>query len=517
MKKLENNIENLINAEPAYNESESENDSGFVKKMSRKKGGNALGEFGARQNELNFQLIQTVSDLKEYCRELEERLEKETDARHKTAAVLSAMKKELDSVRLRSTLNSNQIEKMDGGLGKYTEKLENYALSISPGARLADCPKGCKEADISNCIGYYEKIETARNSVGLSENTELEKFLYNALSREFSAMSAFDKVVIDFYGEDRYAAVLYGNLSRNSIYKINRMEDNCEPQGNFSIICTENLQIPKKLALKSAVIIVTGNEPFENISDEELENLKFLNDCGLHTYITLSDSTYRSFVQKGFRCVSLISADKLMSGKIVRTIEKSMETSVPSGAVTFSQLNHVLEASGKKFTDVSGETAGSEALLRSREYPYNCLSIMEKTAVNAAENYYFSGENINRCRISDTHEGIFDVINGLNYVNHLDYSHRKKIYARVKTMMETDGLFIFNGFDAVIGIKLRAINGWGEYPVYEALWTREQLISELEDNGFKIKFLIPAGTGIFDMLPPKYRKSPAEWIIGVTV
>lgn len=134
-------------------------------------------------------------------------------------------------------------------------------------------------------------------------------------------------------------AVLYGNLSRNSIYKINRMEDNCEPQGNFSIICTENLQIPKKLALKSAVIIVTGNEPFENISDEELENLKFLNDCGLHTYITLSDSTYRSFVQKGFRCVSLISADKLMSGKIVRTIEKSMETSVPSGAVTFSQLN----------------------------------------------------------------------------------------------------------------------------------------------------------------------------------
>lgn len=122
---------------------------------------------------------------------------------------------------------------------------------------------------------------------------------------------------------------------------------------------------------------------------------------------------------------------------------------------------------------------------------------MEKTAVNAAENYYFSGENINRCRISDTHEGIFDVINGLNYVNHLDYSHRKKIYARVKTMMETDGLFIFNGFDAVIGIKLRAINGWGEYPVYEALWTREQLISELEDNGFKIKFLIPAGTRYF--------------------
>ncbi len=79
--------------------------------MSRKKGGNALGEFGARQNELNFQLIQTVSDLKEYCRELEERLEKKPMPDIKRRRFFSAMKKELDSVRLRSTLNSNQIEK----------------------------------------------------------------------------------------------------------------------------------------------------------------------------------------------------------------------------------------------------------------------------------------------------------------------------------------------------------------------------------------------------------------------
>lgn len=517
MKNLENNIENLINAGAAYNEYEPESDSGFVKKMSRKRNSNALGEFGVRQNEFNSQLIQAISDLQEYCRELESRLEKETDARHKTAAVLSAMKKELDAVRLRSTLNSNQIEKMDGGLGRYTEKLENYALSISPGARLADCPKGCKEADISGCIGYYEKIEASRNLSVLSENSELGKFLYNAISREFSAMSAFDKVVIDFYGEDRYAAVLYGNLSRNSIYKINHLSGIGEPKGNFSVICSENLKIPKKLTLKSAVIIVTGNEPLENISDEEIDNLRFLNDCGLHTYITLSDSTYRSFVQKGFRCVSLVSADKLMNGKIVRTIEKGMEASVPSGAVLLSQLHHINEDSGKIFTDATEEIMRSEMLSDSDDYPYNCLGIMEKTAVSAMENYYFAEKNITKCYISEIHEGMFNVINGLNYINHLDYSRRKKVYARVKTMLETNGLFIFNGFDAVIGIKLRAINGWDKYPVYEALWTREQLITELEDNGFKIKFLIPAGTGLFDMLPSKYRKSPAEWIIGVTV
>ena len=118
---------------------------------------------------------------------------------------------------------------------------------------------------------------------------------------------------------------------------------------------------------------------------------------------------------------------------------------------------------------------------------------------------------------SETSEGIFDVINGMNFMNHLDYAGRKKIYARVKTMLKAGGLFVFNGFDAVIGIKLRAVAGWENFPVYEALWTREQLISELEENGFKIKFLIPAGTGLFDMLPPKYRKSAAERIVGVTI
>lgn len=517
MKNLENNIKNLTNAEPAYNESESENDLGFVKKMSRKKNGNALGEFGMKQNELNSQLIQTVCSLQDYCRKLESQLEKETDARHKTAAVLSAMKKELDAVRLRSTLNSNQIEKMDSGLGRYTEKLENYALSISPGARLADCPKGCKEADISGCIGYYEKIESAKNPSGYDGNPELEKFLFNAISREFSALSAFDKVVMDFYGEGRYAAVLYGNLSRNSIYKINHLSSTDEPQGHFSIICTENLNIPAKLMLKSAMIIVTGSEPLNNMSDEELDNLRFLNDCGLHTYITLSDSGYRSFAEKGFRNVSMISADKLMNGKIVRTVEKGMEASVPSGAVSLSKLNNILKAYGKNFILYPDEISKSEFMCNYDVYPYNCLEIMEKTAVSAMENYYFSEKSITRCRISETNEGMFNVINGLNYINHLDYNRRKKVYARVKTMLETDGLFILNGFDSVIGIKLRAINGWNEYPVYEALWTREQFISELEDNGFKIKFLIPAGTGLFDRLPSKYRKSPVEWIIGVTV
>ncbi|MGN1481509.1 hypothetical protein [Porcipelethomonas sp.] len=514
MKNLENDIEKLKMHSHAFEQSDSGNESGFAKKIGRKRNdGNTLADFGTRQNEFNAELIETIASLKNYCMKLEAALENETQTMHKTASAMAAMKKELDTVRLRSTLNSNQIEKMDGGLGRFSEKLENYALNIAPGARLADCPKGCKEADIADSIGYFDKIEALKNAHGdRAKTADFEKFCINAVNRELDALSAYDEIIIDFYGNSKYAAVLYGNLSRSSIYKINRIADNDDPKGHFSIICCDNIKIPKRLMLKSGLILITGNSPFEGCSEDEMSNLRFLNDCGLHSYLTISEAAYEQLTGNGFRCVSMISPDKLMHGFIVKYAEKGMESAVPAGAVSMKQFMHTLESTGQEL--VTDPTDFPEF---NRGYPYDCLDVIEKSTIKAVENHYFQGENISKCLISETSEGIFNVINGMNFMNHLDYDGRKKVYARVKTMLESGGLFVFNGFDAVIGIKLRAVAGWDNFPVYEALWTREQLISELEENGFKIKFLIPAGTGLFDMLPPKYRKSPAERIVGVTV
>lgn len=510
------NIEDLLNSEPVFTEPES-GDSGVLAKKSKKIGeiSQTLSDFGLRQNDFNSDVIQAVSDLSAKCRKLEAELENEIDARRKTATILAAMKKELDAIRLRSTLNSNQIEKMDGGLCRFSEKLENYALTISPGARLADCPKGCKEADISSCIGYYDKIDAAKTAEDSSAAADFEKFCFNAISREFSTLSAFDKIIIDFYGDDRYAAVLYGNLSRNSIFKVNRMKNSDEPKGNFSVICTNSMNIPKNLILKSAVVIITGTAPLEGISEEEIENLRFLNDCGLHTYTALSESVYMELIKKGFRGVALASADTMMNGKIIKYIEKAMESAVPTGAITLHHLKHILETEGKKL--ILNPLEASEYIGNNKEYPYNCIDIMEKTALSAMENCHFPKGCISKCLISETSDGCFDLINGFNFVNHMDYINRRNIYAKVHSMLKSGGLFVMNGSDAVVGIKLRAIKGWENRNVYEALWTREQIISELEENGFKIKFLIPAGTGFMDILPAKYRKSPAEWIVGATI
>ncbi|MBQ3565855.1 MAG: hypothetical protein IJA12_01630 [Oscillospiraceae bacterium] len=519
MENLQNCIEKLLDSKPVYDEPVPQIEEGGKRRknkkllaeeeMLKKK---AVSDFGYNQNAMNIDLIKTLIELQRYCKKLENTIEESTMDYQKLSSGINVLKKELDTLRLRSTLNSNQIEKMDAGLYKYTEKLDSYMLSISPGIRNTDCPKGCIETDISDTIGYFDKIEAAKQSADM---TELEKFCHTAMNKSLAAASAFDEIVIDFYGSDRYAAWLYGNLSKNSIYKIKLLKEGDIPSGHFSIICTETAFVPRKLMLKSAIVLITGEKPFEDINADELQNLKFLNDCGLHTYITLTDTTQKEFVAKGFRCVKNVAPEKLLTGEIIYTVEKAMDNAVPSGAVSYNMLKDSLE-NPETFYLTDADDIADYHKNRCEVYPYNALAAMESAITASVKNNFYPTGIVNACRISTAIDGTFNFIDGMNYVNHLNYENRKRIYARVKSMLEPDGIFIMNAYDSIIGVKIRSIRGWNYYPSYEALWTREQLINELEDNRFKIKFLIPTGAGLFDNLPAKYKKTPTEWIIGVT-
>lgn len=520
MESLESIIEKLLNSKPVYSEPlPMPEPTGFMHKIGKKQlteeeiqKNKAISDFGYNQNSMNIDFIRTFLELKNYCKKLEDTIEKNAAEFQRTSSAINVLKKELDNVRLRSTLNSNQIEKMDAGLYKYTEKLENYMLSIAPGSRNIERPKGCIEADISDTIGYYDKIENAKKS---SDVSELEKFCQTAMNKSIGALSAYDEVVIDFYGNDRYAAVLYSNLTKNSIYKVKLLKEGDIPNGHFSVICTSSAFVPRKLMLKSAVVIITGENPFEEANGEDIANLKFLNDCGLHSYITLNDNAFKEFKDKGFRCVLKTAAEKLMGGDIIRTIEKAMDNAVPSGAISLGTLKEAIETPEYYFLTDAGDIEDYNKN-RGEVYPYNCLHAMENAAAAAIKNSYFPTGIVTACRASNAAEGKYSFVDGLNYVNHLNYENRRRIYQKVKTLLEPDGIFLMNGYDSVVGIKVRSIKGWNYYPSYEALWTREQLISELEENGFRIKFIIPTGAGLFDIIPPKYRKTPAEWIIGVT-
>lgn len=521
MDSLEMSIEKLLNSKPVYSEPMPGGDpEGFMQKMGKKfvteedtQRNKALNDFGYNQNVLNIDFIRTFLELQTYCRDLEKQLEDiEADYR-KNSSAIAVLKRELDNVRLRSTLNANQIEKMDTSINKCSQRLENYTLSISPGARTSDYPKGCLEADISEAIGYFDKVERAKES---ESTAELEKFCTNAMNKSLSAPIPYEEVVMDFYGSGKYAAILYANLNKNSIYKIKPLKEKDTPVGHFSVILTEYLFVPRKLMLNSALVVITGEYPLEESNEAEIKNLKFLNDCGLHIYITLSEQAKNHLIDAGFRGVQYIPPEKLAGGEVVRAAEKAVESAVPSGAVSLNTIRDMFDNFNDYYLNLP-EDIEEYVTERRKVYPYDCLDVMESAALSGVRSHYFATGIASTCKLIHTEGGKYGFIDGLNYVNHLNYESRKNLYAKVMDMLEPEGIFVMNGFNAVVGVKVRSVKGWNYLPNYEALWTREQLIDELEKNGFKIKYIVPTGAGVFDFLPQKYKKEPAEWIIGVTV
>lgn len=478
----------------------------------------SLEKFGHNQNEVNNQIMACFEELLAQYRRIEEALVAEVKARKKDTSQIPALKKELDTVRLRSTLNSNQLEKIDEALVKYSERTEDYVLHISPGARLKDCPKGCREAVIDSLINMPERLEKIKKATGQEREKKLhdfEKICMKAVSRELSYFNAYEEVGIDFYGEEKYAEIIYRNLCKNSIYKV-EYGTNSKDAGKYFVYCGDTIAVPEKAVLKSGMIFVTGSNPFEGLEDEFINDLRFLNDCGIHSYTVMNNDAFVMLKKAGFRCVSTATAEELASGKIISSVEEGIENAIPNGAEKYSVLMRQLNNSGVSFARTPDEVV--EFILKHREDKTNfnasCIKSLEKTASAAIIKNYFGSSNITSSDISQAESEPVDFITGFDYISHFDYNSRRALYEKAKRMLKPGGLFLFSAREPVTGIKMRAIDGWEKYPVYEAMWTSKQLIAELEENGFQIRFLIPTGTGLYDMLPDKYKDIPSLYIAG---
>lgn len=474
--------------------------------------------FGRNQNEFNNRALECLDELYERCMRLEDALAAEITARKQATAPLASIKKELDGVRLRSTLNSNQVEKIDSALERYSERTEDYILHIAPGARHKDCPKGCREAKIDTLINMPERLEALRKSRGGEREQklrDLEKLCMKAVSRELSYFNAYEEIGIDFYGTGKFAEILYRNLCRNSIYKI-EPGNTSNDTGKYFVFCGDTVSIPEKAVLKSGMIFVTGTSPFEGLSETAVNDLRFLNDCGIHTYTALNTDALAALRNEGFRCITAATAEELSLGRIISSVEKGIENSVPNGALRLSTLTKKLETANTKLLCSSEEIVGYMLKKRSdnEDFCFNCVKSLEKTTSAAIIKNYFDSSDITSADLSQTPDGESDFITAFDYINHFDYKTRRTLYQKARAMLKSDGLMLFSGRDPVTGIKLRAIEGWENFPVYEAMWTSKQLIQELEENGFRVRFLIPTGTGLYDNMPSKYKDIPTFYIIG---
>lgn len=523
MDKIEDNIERLEKSVNAYEAAEPDVNAGFGKKTIRRleNVNDSLEHFGANQNEFNKASAEAVESLMAYCRKLESILETEREACRKTASALASLKKEFDAVKLRSTLNSNQIGKFDKALVRSSERTENFILDTNPGFRHSMKPKGCREADFVINRGFYEKAEKIKNSPEherKSQLAEFEKYCQREAARDFLSLDAYDEICISFIGEGAVSEILFENLNRRSIYKILRNNAGYA-EGKFFVCCSDTLNFPNEFSFTSGITVICGDAPLSGMSGNDIENLLFLNDCGLHEYITLSLGAYETLVKAGFRNIKYADADFLSGTGIISLVESAVECAVPYGAISFELFCEKAVRYGKKALMNFDELKkfNDEIAQTELTYPENCLKTLESGVVSAVCASRFSGENIKMGSIASDENEKFDVLTGFGYVNHLRYANRRNIYERAKKMLSEDGVFVFSASDSRTGIKLRALSDWNGYEMYEALWTRKQLIRELEENGFRLSYLIPAGAGIYSGLPEKYNSEPVIWIAGVSL
>ncbi|MGN0621991.1 MAG: hypothetical protein ACI4I9_08990 [Porcipelethomonas sp.] len=523
MEDILNNIDSLADSAASYEAVEAEEESRFGKKAIRRieSVSESLDGFGERQNGFNRAAAEALKELLEYCRQLEKKLETEREACRKTAAALSAVKKELDGVRLRSTLNTNQIEKLDSALVKSSERMENFILETNPGSRHSVHLKGCREADLAANRSFYEKTEELRSAAD-DERPELLKKLERSCAgtavKEFSALDAYDEINIIFFGKGAFAESLFKNLDLGSVYRVSRSESE-QTDGKYFVCCCETLNFPESVSFKSGLVVISGDDPLLGLTDSDVENLLFLNDCGLHEYVVMSAGALGIMKKAGFRNVRPEHPDFLSGTGIIGLVENAVENAVPEGAVSFGLFREKALGAGLD------PSMGFEELRKfysenpgiSVSFEHECLSAAEKGTVSAVCSGRFPGRSIRQGTVASEENEKYDVVTGFGYVNHLKYSERKKLYERVKGMLSEEGVFIFSAKSSRTGIKLRAAEGWKGFEMYEALWTKNQLVRELEENGFRLCYLVNTGAGIYERLPAKYKSETLMWIVGVTL
>lgn len=503
----------------AYSPEETDEISSGQKKFAKKypEAAETLSSFGNNQNEFNRSASDLIEELVRRCTRLEEALAAEIKARKRDTEQAQAVKKELDDLKSRVNRNFKNLEGFKAAMAKYSERTESYILHISPGARLKDCPKGCREAKVDGIINLPEHLKAIKKAIGEDRDSRLahlERVCMKAVSNELSYFNAYEEIGIDFYGTEKYAEIIYRNLCKNSIYKIEHGHKSGD-SGRYFVCCGETAAIPDKTFTKSGMIFITGRAPFDGLSEKYIDDLRFMNDCGIHSYTAMNIEAYNALKEAGFRCISAATAEELASGKVISAVEAGIENAVPGGAERYSSLIKRLENSGIVFAVKPDDILGYVLHRRkSGDCTLRCIRSLEKTASAAIIKNYFGTSAITSSDISQPAGEQFDFVTGFDYINHFGYRDRISLYKKAKSMLKPGGLLLFSGKDPVTEIKIRAVEGWEKYSAYEAMWTSKQLVTELEENGFQVRFLIPTGTGLYSVLPDKYKEIPSLYIIG---
>lgn len=300
--------------------------------------------FGEKQNSFNKDILNSVEELKQKAMLTDVFKKDLSDVQIACKTIIN----ELNAVKLRSTLNSNTIQKMQEDEKEEKSLLDEYLLEINPEIRKGVGGENTKILTSYGYSGLGEKISSLRRADNetVSENLlkEIEKCYLKGAKNELELLKIRESrntvliLCAGFFAYHGIEAVrneaydLYSMLKCKSIYnaklvslepdftdvqvkddviylpmkdtetvknEINNINPHlivfCESTANILFVNNANFILNKSIAKLSC------QNPLQGLPKEAVEELCHLNDYGVHKYCVQSKNAYDIMVKNGFK------------------------------------------------------------------------------------------------------------------------------------------------------------------------------------------------------------------------
>jgi hypothetical protein len=281
---------------------------------------------------------------------------------------------------------------------------------------------------------------------------------------------------------------------------------------------------------------------------------EIVNYCSMGEVVTPNSESLKSAMEKVRDNYSQYTSyvnllrlnDKLDSYHIVDYIEKVVENSYRVNPITLKAWEETLKKSKKSLLtttdDISAfckDTANFKKYLEGKYTPdvlkcldyiilQNVSSIIEDRFENAKLKLLdvtFGDTSVSsecakhgNCTtinmLSDSVDGAYNVITCSKYLSYLDYAERKSVYKQISEHLSESGIAIVDIPNIAVELPLKNTLGWNSFNVRETSWTKQSIVEELENNGFKVQYIIPVGQSLLTNVDENTKKLPAFWTVG---
>lgn len=80
----------------------------------------------------------------------------------------------------------------------------------------------------------------------------------------------------------------------------------------------------------------------------------------------------------------------------------------------------------------------------------------------------------------------FDLVYTLKFVRHFRLPDRRRLYREVRRVLGPSGAFVMDAQNRAVSLPHRQKKGIENYPIYDVLYERAELVGELEEAGFRL-------------------------------